>query len=130
MDDTAPTTAFRPRYLQHGRTNPLLLTPLQSYGLFAALLLSSSAVLVALLMGTTEHREALEAIARSAESARAEAAVAVEEPPETTTYRGQRPPSPATAGEQSLQISVPEGWQWRGCRVASPDKIEILLMTR
>src|SRR5688572_31777347 len=58
MDDTAPTTAFRPRYLQHGRTNPLLLTPLQSYGLFAALLLSSSAVLVALR--SEEHTSELQ----------------------------------------------------------------------
>lgn len=95
------------RFLDHGKRQPLLLTPVQSYFLFGVLFAGNVAVLVALLLGASKNREALASIAMSA---------ARSAPLEQVVEPAHPEPSEIQSGsERALRVTVPADWQWRGC---------------
>lgn len=115
------------KYLQHGKRAPWLLTTNQTFQVFAALFACNLALLLAIVHGTLEHKGALESIARTAELARlSEAENEKKTPPPPVVIA-----PPATipdARASGLQISLPVGWKWRGCRASDTgDSVEILL---
>lgn len=85
------------------------------------MLASQIAVLVAIIVATGKHKDALASIARSAEAAelraREQAAPPVIEKPVAPEVRH---------APNSLRVSLPEGWEWRGC-MADSSSVEILL---
>jgi hypothetical protein len=109
--------------LDNGKRYPWLLTLPQTYILTGVVLLGNVAVLVALISGASENREALEELAREVELA----AIAEEpKPPQVEPHEPEKrsPPRVATE-ERSLRVSVPDDWHWTGCRAAASD-VEIL----
>lgn len=112
------------KYMTHGRRTPLLLSPRLNYLLFGTFFAGNVAVLVALLLGTSKHADALASIASSAAAA------------ETRQREANSPPAPPAPvhereasepqGANSFRVSLPEGWQWRGC-MAGSNSVEILM---
>lgn len=107
------------KYMTHGRRTPLLLSPRLNYMLFGTFFAGNVAVLVALLSGAAKHEDALASIARSAEAAEIRERE-VASPPEPTM------PVDKSQGPNSFRVSLPQGWQWRGC-MAGLNSVEILM---
>ena len=112
------------KYLRHGRSNPLLLSPRLNYLLFGTFFAGNVAVLVALLLGTLKHGDALVSIARSAAAAEPREREA-NSPPALVAPLHERDVS-EPQGANSFRVSLPEGWQWRGC-MARSNSVEILM---
>jgi hypothetical protein len=104
------------KHSKHGKVNPLRLSLPQTYALSGVVFAGNVAVLVALIAGAADNREALEAVASAAKVA------ATAEPlrgaPEAPRW------APARLAPGALRLSGPEGWQWQGCR-ADADGVEV-----
>lgn len=111
--------------LKRGKQSPWLLSPSQTYKLSAVLVVCNVALLIALVHGGATNRDALVSIARAVEIEALredrERVVPVEEAPRV------RPATTTGTNEQAFRISVPEGWQWRGCRMPDSSTVDILL---
>ncbi len=118
--------------LSQGKRYPWLLTLPQTYLCTGVVFLGTVAVLVALIVGASQNREALESLAREVEL---QAPPIAPEPPEPA-------PEPVRAGagafserqgttEKALRVSAPDEWQWSGCRMPdSTGAVEILFSAR
>lgn len=112
--------------LDSGKRYPWLLTLPQTFLVTGVVFLGNVAVLVALVVGASQNREALELLAREVELAAPP--ITPEPPPEPAPE-----PVRAVAGasdrggttERTLRVSAPDDWHWTGCR-ADQGTVEIL----
>lgn len=109
------------------RHRPLLLSPAQNYVLFGIFFLGNVAVLLALLFGAAQNRVALESIAHEAEVSYVRESEAVR--PTVRVYDAPpAPPPPSFTGTSpAFRVSVPPGWQWKGCRMLDEGAVEVSL---
>jgi hypothetical protein len=112
-------------HLKHGKRHPLLLSPSQTFMVFTALFAGNAILLIALVRGAAQNEVALESIARAAELER------LHEAEQAQKVRPPKVAPPETipdARASGLQVSLPEGWKWRGCRASDTgSEVEILL---
>ena len=104
--------------LKHGKQHPWLLSPTQTFQIFAVVFGCNVSLLIALVHGAGQNQNALESIAKSAELSR-------------IREEAQKPLMPAPGESRPpasvLRVSMPEGWRWRGCQVSGAGDVEILL---
>lgn len=112
-----------PKHMSHGKRNPLLLSPRLNYALFGTFFAGQVAVLLALITATGKYKDILASIARSAEAAELSAR---EKPAPPSVEKPAAPVAEGPHQPDSLRVSLPEGWQWRGC-LAQSSSVEILL---
>lgn len=111
------------KYSKFGKTNPLRLSLAHTYALTGVVFAGNVAVLVALVLGGSQNGDAIAAVAKAAEHV---APPPYPERPTEPRRRAEEPSAGRPSTEKTLRVSVPEDWQWRGCRAHDGGEVEIL----